>query len=168
MNKIIHLLFLITVLGACLPIKNQVKKRIMKPEPFKGVNILLIENELTVNQNMYLVEQEFLKRGYKTIVNRKNFIVSTADSLIEKGTAVYLFNALVSDKTIDLSGKFNLKVVASVLGDTEQVNKYDIEYLGSEKAISKKLFAELRGIAKNIEGKITYVNDKSRRKGSVL
>ncbi|MDR6784404.1 hypothetical protein ABIE26_002207 [Pedobacter africanus] len=164
----IPLLLLFATIVACSSVKDQKVKRIMRPEVFKGANLLLIETKHHTNQNIYLLQKEFTKRGYHATVNRQKFMVSTTDSIIEKGTAVYLFNAVVKDSTIELSGKFNLKVVASAFGGAELVYKYDIEYTGSNANLSKKLFALLTDIAKDINGRIIYVNDKEKKRGYVF
>jgi len=164
----IPLLFLLATIVACSSVKDQKVKRIMKPEVFKGANLLLIATKYNTNQNIFLLQKEFAKRGYHAMVDRQKLTVSTTDSIIEKGTAVYLFNGVVKDSTIELSGKFNLKVVASTFGDTEIVYKYDISYTGSKKALSKKLFALLTDIAKGIDGKISYVDDKEKKRGHVF
>jgi hypothetical protein len=145
--------------------KEAVKKKVMDTVIFKGVNKLLIENEMSVNQNLYLLQAGFLKRGYKVSINRKLFIISTQDSIIEGGRAAYVFNGIVKVNSIELSGKYNLKAVTSILGDDDRVFKYDIEYSGAEHALSKKLFAIMMDIAHDIQGKKTYINETRKKRG---
>ena len=175
MKTLLLLLLLMPVIGLSqikkLPVpaeKNPIKKQLLDSVLFKGVNKLLIENDKSVNQNLYLLQTELLKRGYRVSINRKLFIVSTIDSIIEGGSAAYVFNGVISHYRIELSGKYNLKVVASTLGENANVFKYDITYSGAEKALSKKLFTLLMDIANDIQGKKTYINETRRKRGTIF
>ncbi|WEK17638.1 MAG: hypothetical protein P0Y49_12615 [Candidatus Pedobacter colombiensis] len=146
------------------PIRKQIKDSVL----FKGVNKLVITNDKSLNQNLFLLQSEFMKRGYTVIVNRKQFTVSTRDSLTEHGTGAYVFNGHIISNGIELSGKYNVNVAATIFGDKGQVFKYDIEFLGAEKAMSKRLFFLLMDIAKSIEGEKIYVNETRKKRGSLF
>ncbi len=146
------------------PVKNQVKDTVV----FKGVNKIWIENAVPLNQNIYFLQQAFSKRGYDVIVNRKQFIISTKDSLIDNRSVAYVLNGLINSAGIELSGKYNLTVTASVMGERARVFKYDIAYSGAEKGLSKRLFALLLDIAEELPGKKNFINETRKKKGSVF
>lgn len=163
------LLLLIPVIGLSQikrnppPVKRSpVKKQILDSVLFKGVNKLLIENDKSVNQNLFLLQTELVKRGYQVSTNRQLFIVSTKDSIIEGGSAAYVFHGVVNINSIELSGKYHLKAVTSVFGEGDHIFKYDIAYTGTDKGLSKNLFALLMDVANAIHGKKTYINEKKR------
>ena len=175
MKTLLLLLLLLPVIGLSqikkLPApakKNPIKKQVLDSVLFKGVNKLLIENDKSVNQNLFLLQTALVKRGYQVSINRKLSIVSTVDSIIEGGRAAYVFTGVINHNRIELSGKYNLTVVASALGESAHVFKNDITYSGAEKALSKKLFALLMNIANDIQGKKTYIDETRRKRGTIF
>ncbi|ACU02940.1 hypothetical protein [Pedobacter heparinus] len=148
--------------------KNPIKKQLMDSVLFKGVNKLLIENDKSVNQNLFLLQTALVNRGYQVSINRKLFRISTKDSIIEGGRAAYVFNGQINANSIELSGKYNLKAVTSILGESDHIFKYDIEYSGAEKALSKKLFALLMEIANDIHGKKIYIDETRKKRGTIF
>jgi hypothetical protein len=150
------------------PVKNPIKSQVVDTIVFKGVNKILIENDKSVNQNLFLLQSAFLKRGYKATIDRKNFIVSTTDSLIEGGSVVYVFNGLVKENSIALSGKYNVHVVTSIVGAGTHIYNYEVSYTGAEKATAKKLFAVLTAVARDLNGKLTYMKEIKRKNGAIF
>ncbi|WP_316814010.1 hypothetical protein [Pedobacter heparinus] len=175
MKQIMLLLMLVPVIGLSqikknpAPVqKNPIKKQVLDSVLFKGVNKILIENDKSINQNLYLLQTELVKKGYQVSISRKLFRVSTKDSIIEGGRAAYVFNGQINANSIELSGKYNFKAASSILGESSHVFKYDIAYSGAEKAISKKLFVLLMDIANHIDGKKTYIDETRKKRGAIF
>lgn len=148
--------------------KDPIKKKVLDSVLFKGVNKILIENDKSINQNLFLLQAALVKRGYKVSINRKLSIVSTGDSIVERGRVAYVFNGVISRNSMELSGKYNLTVAASALGESSHVFTNEISYSGAEKALSKKMFALLMEIANDIPGKKTYINETRRKRGTIF
>lgn len=175
MKTLLLFLLLMPVIGLCQvkktagpAKKSPIKKQVSDSVLFKGVNKLLIENDKSVNQNLFLLQTALVKRGYQVSINRKLAIVSTGDSIVEGGKAAYVFTGVINLNRIEFSGKYNLTVAASALGESTHVFKNDISYTGAEKALSKKLFVLLMDIANDIQGRKTYINETRRKRGTIF
>lgn len=149
-------------------VKNPIKSKVTDSLVFKGVNKIWIENNQQINQNIYFLQQAFSKRGYDMVINRKQLVVETKDSLIDNRSVAYVLNGLITSSGIELTGKYNLVVAASVMGERGRVFKYDIVYSGAEKGLSKRLFALLLDIAEDLPGKKNFINETRKKKGSVF
>lgn len=173
MTRIIFLLIFIPVLGLSQIKKNDtpvnpIKKQVEDSLVFKGVNKLLISNERSFNQNLALLQTALLNRGYDVRINRKAGTISTLDSVINGGSLNYVFNAIIANNRIELSGKYLIKVSTTPLRAVEDTFNYDIRYVGSEHGDAKKLFGFLLNIAKDIEGKITYIDETRKKRSSIF
>ena len=179
MNKWILLLSMVLAIGSCAPVnqvkkkpdaikKSMVKKQVTDTVLFKGVNKVLIENDKSSNQNLFLLQAELVKRGYGVQINRRLFTISTRDSIIEGGKVAYVLNGRIDSNHVELSGKYNSVAVTSIMGESSHVFQYDINYSGSEKGLPKKMFARLMEIVNNLQGKKTYVNETRKRRGALL
>lgn len=146
------------------PVKSQVKDTLI----FKGVNKIFVENNLQINQNIFLLQTALSRRGYDVIINRKQFMVSTKDSVIDNRSCAYVFNGLIVPGGIELSGKYNQAVASSAMGEKGRVFKYDMAYSNSDNGSSKKLFALLVEIAGDIQGKKIYINETRKKKGAIF
>lgn len=168
MNKLIALLLFFPVISFAQRKKQQEKKVLKDTVLFKGVNKIIIENNNTINQNFFLLQTELSKRGYDVKINRKEYVLSTKDSIMSSGSTTYNFVGLINDKQIELTGKYITNAIASPLGEVNHVFKYDIEYSGAEKALPKKLFVLLMEIANHIDGKKTYINETGKKRGAIF
>ncbi len=171
MKTILLLLLCVTAIGLSqirkAP-KNPVKKQAMDTALFKGVNKIWIANDMTPNQNLFLLQTALTKRGYRVSINRKLFSVSTADSIVEGGRAAYVLNGRIDSNRIELSGKYNTVAVTSIMGERNHVFKYDITFSGNSKGLPKKMFAHLMEIAEGIQGKKTFIDETKRKRGSLF
>lgn len=179
MDKLILLWLLILLTGSCSPVnqmrqkteaskRNIVKKRIVDTALFKGANKIVIENDFTPNQNLFLLQTELVKKGYKVRINRKMRSISTADSIIESGKVAYVFNGLVDSNRIELSGKYHIINVTSLMGESSHVFKYDINFSGWRNGLPKKMFSRLMEVADHVQGRKTFIDETKKKRGSLL
>lgn len=167
MNKLIALLLFFPVISFAQ--KKQKEKKVLKDTVlFKGVNKIIIENNNTINQNFFLLQTELSKKGYDVKINRKEYVLSTKDSVMSSGNTIYKFIGLIDDKQIILSGKYTTNAIVTPLGELTHAFKYDIEYSGGEKGLPKKLFVLLMEIANHIDGKKTYINETEKKRGAIF
>lgn len=148
--------------------KNPVKKQAIDTVLFKGVNKIWIENDLSTNQNLFLLQTALTKRGYTVNINRNTFSISTADSVVENGRVAYILNGRIDGNKIELSGKYNNLSVTSLMGESSQFFEYDINFSGWPKGLPKKMFARLMEIAGDVQGKKTFIDETKRRRGSLF
>lgn len=143
--------------------KKQTTKELQDSVVFKNANKIIIENDKEINQNLYLVQMALLAKGYRVKIDRKAYVVSTIDSVINAGGNVYHFIAQIDEKHIVLTGRYATKGIVSPLGEINHVFRYNVEYSGARKAVSKKLFELLSNIANDIPGKKIYAKDTLKK-----
>ena len=135
--------------------------------PIKDANKIIVKNGRPVRQNLFLLQSSLLNKGYTVIIDYKDFSVRTKDSLIENGTASYTLNGSVRGDSVLLTGTYQAKVITSIMGE-EKTYSYDIAYSGFRGSLSRKIFAALEDIAREVKGDIFYIKEKKRKRGFIF